>query len=607
MQISTILRCCLLSVCSFLLTMTATAGEAVFGYGIGAEYTYEWGSGKLEEYCDVAIFVPGVYTGKTITKVRMPFATQSCEIENVKLWLSENLTLEKNAEGKKVAAPDVISLDVTIGADGYAEAVFGEPYTITDKGVYVGCSFFVDTLKENAKTAKPIILNEIGEKDGFWVHSTKTYYSWKDCGLTLGAMPMEVYLSGIDDYAVVAEMASDVFVAYDKDFTLDLDLVNLGATRVSNVDISYEVGLLSGNIHVDLPTALPNILGSEIPVNISLPTIGERGSKELSIVVEKVNGVVNVFADSATTTLLTAISFIPKHRPIFEEYTGLWCGYCPRGFIGMERMNSLYPEDFIAISYHYDDDMEITTNYPTVVRGFPTAWIDRFIETDPYYGFSREGFGIDVLWETISNMVTPVGVETKAVLSEDENFVDGTITLTAAMDKNLSGYHIELVLTADDLYNETWKQSNGYSGNYPPDDNPDWLVFTAGGNSVAGLHFNDVIVATSRLDDTNVALDGVLADEASASYQYRFDLNNVPVFQSKAKLNFIAILVAPDGSVVNACKSHVTTSMGVGRLDTDKLAKVVAYYDLMGRRVHNPDHGIYIVRTSDNKCHKVVL
>ena len=87
---------------------------------------------------------------------------------------------------------------------------------------------------------------------------------------------------------------------------------------------------------------------------------------------------------------------VPVHRPLIEEYTGTWCGWCVRGLVGMELLRQRFGDEFIGVAYHNDDPMEImyTNDFPSSFWGYPTAFIERSREVDPFYGFSGYSAGI---------------------------------------------------------------------------------------------------------------------------------------------------------------------------------------------------------------------
>ena len=607
------MKICLPAVIVAASTCAVSAGDATFSYHNGSAETREWGT-RTAEWYDVAVYVPGTYAGKTITGIRMPFTTTSSDIQNIDLWLSEELSLARNGELKKVADPDIETISAAINAEGYAEVVFSEPYTITEAGVYAGTTFKVLDVNNDQSCRTPIYLTNEAYVKGTWLHSTITYTDWEEKSETLGQSTMQVFISGIDDNAVSPADRGEVFVMYNEAVTLSFDLKNTGANSINKVDITYETGSLNGTKHYDFAEAIGNILGSTATVELEIPAFGTPGNKDLKITVDKVNGELNNAAENTSVTRIGVMSFVPERRPVFEEYTGLWCGYCPRGFIGLERMNELYPDDFIGISYHDGDDMTImkSSKYPSEVTGFPSAWMDREFPLDPYGGtLGDKPFGIDKDWLKRKEIPVKIKVENQAYLSDDKNYVECKTSLISAIDHENPDYHIEFILTADDLYNSSWGQTNYYSGDPNPDGKADWAVFTDGGETVRGLHFNDVIIATSRLSESegDAIVKDALIQDIPSEFTYRFDLSAIsPVLvQNKELLNFIAILLDADGKVVNADKIRVGKDSGVTLIESENNAEVIGYYDLTGRRVAKPGNGIYIVRTSDGKAYKAAF
>ena len=45
-----------------------------------------------------------------------------------------------------------------------------------------------------------------------------------------------------------------------------------------------------------------------------------------------------------------------NRKVVMEEGTGTWCGYCPEGMATILRMKEKYPDNFIAVAIHDDDD-----------------------------------------------------------------------------------------------------------------------------------------------------------------------------------------------------------------------------------------------------------
>lgn len=180
---------------------------------------------------------------------------------------------------------------------------------------------------------------------------------------------------------------------------------NHGATGVKSIDYTYEY---NGNTYTGRETfkdELSSVYGVQTSFEIELPVVDKKDYYPVQLKITKVNDNTNEDAENQLTQQVCIFDKLPKHRALLEEYTGTWCGYCPRGYVGLAAMNRLYPDDFIALSYHNSeskkkpDPMEVIpgSDYPSNITVFPSAWLDRTYQVDAYGGFdaSSNQLGID--------------------------------------------------------------------------------------------------------------------------------------------------------------------------------------------------------------------
>jgi hypothetical protein len=76
-----------------------------------------------------------------------------------------------------------------------------------------------------------------------------------------------------------------------------------------------------------------------------------------------------------------------QKRTLVEDFTGTWCGWCPRGIWAAEQLDSNYGDKVVYISWHYGDPMELPTSvWDSIgggkygfspVNGFPDGWVER--------------------------------------------------------------------------------------------------------------------------------------------------------------------------------------------------------------------------------------
>ena len=125
----------------------------------------------------------------------------------------------------------------------------------------------------------------------------------------------------------------------------------------------------------ELAADIEGRIGASGKARIYFDAIDATGNYPVEIRVTSVNG---KSVDCAATEGTAEIyAFLPVNRPLVEEYTGLWCGFCPRGYMALEMMKELKGNLFIAAAYHNGDPMSWDGKTPNYVSGFPAAYINR--------------------------------------------------------------------------------------------------------------------------------------------------------------------------------------------------------------------------------------
>lgn len=282
---------------------------------------------------------------------------------------------------------------------------------------------------------------------------------------------------------------------------------------------------------------------------------------------------------------------VPVHRPLIEEYTGTWCGWCVRGLVGMELLKQRFGDEFIGVAYHNGDPMEImsSNDFPNDFWGFPTAFIERAYEVDPYYGFGNTSAGIisDMEQFAAMNVIADAFV-TAQWTSDEKTAIDVDVTSYFTIDAG-AYYALEIMLIADDLHgsSSSWNQKNYYNGSSSYSNDPYLGPWVKKPGSVSGYHFNDVIVGTSGV------VSGSLPDKIIAyndySFHYSFTLSSLPVpslIQNKDNLHVIAVIInKKNGQVVNANRCFISDYQTVtygdvnddGKANIDDVTALINY------------------------------
>lgn len=580
----------------------------------------------LKQNYDVAVKVPGdKFAGYTIEAVRVPME-QMTNLSGLKVWLTKALTL-KTIDGKKTNVPDITSIDADM-AQGWVEVTLSEPYTITEDGVYVGYSFTMDEMDDTNQ--RPVRITTETHEGGLWMHSSRSYRSWVDlsenCSSTL-----QVLMGNAPLYGAAVSTEGAYFGTTGKRNEVTFILDNRGATGIQSVDYTYEYNGGTYTGHSNLENAVSSVYDASAYFSFKLPAVQEKGYYPLNLKVTKVNGGDNSETAELTQTV-SIFDVVPKHRSVLEEYTSTNCGYCPRGYVGLQVMNRLYPEDFIAVSYHCyynaDDPMEMnglrqsdgSFNFPNSISGFPAAYLDRQYSVDAYYGFdtSLTNIGVDQVWKATCNLLAEADIEVEGKISADQKYVDATATVKYPLTIDNANYRVEFILLADSLTGsgDTWQQLNYYyNGSEGTFAEPEFAVFTSGEYHMKGLKYNDIAVASTRTSGYDVYLPATVEADKAYELNTAFRLASVvnvdgeSLVQNMDNLRLVALLINNrTGNVVNAAKGRVvnpsTGIRAVSEVGDANLSEQL--YSPSGMRLAAMQKGLNIVRTASGKTVKVM-
>lgn len=594
-----------------LLAGASIASAATMGYSYApadGEYT-RVGTAKKELF-NVAINVGPAAAGMQITQITVP-VVPSENIDGFSVWIADQLRYV-NVNGKNTNEVDY-SIEATYPTEGaeieWVTVELPEPYTVPAEGTHVGYSLNVTTLDETTKY--PLVVANGYAAGSLYIFSSRTYMNWADRSETTQMRSMlQVTVEGdVPEYAVGLGAVPAMYLGKETESSVKVDVYNVGTSPVDSFTYTVEVGDQKIEDIMMFETPLEANLALINSVEFPIPAIPEPGDYDVTISLQAVNGVAY---EASTSGTIGVLSFMPKHYSVVEEYTGTWCGYCPRGYVAMEEMDRLY-DDFVGIAYHDSDAMTPVGGYPNMISGVPSAVIGRTNVTDAYYADQSfgDGFTMPQAWEAACAEFSFAGLEVEAEIPEDDEntvVVNSTVTFAAtAADAETANYRLEIVLTADGLTGEgsNWNQSNyyySYSPFYLMED------FCSGGqyasSKVEGLVFNDVAILHSGLKGIAGSIPNPAANEPN-EYEYKFDISNVvsgytgeaiPFFRDQ--LDVVVMILKGNttyGVVENAIKVPVKYHAdGVKAISTNREVESEVYYDLQGRMVRNPENGVYI-------------
>lgn len=585
--------------CLSLYSETSVSG---YTYADGELMTY--GTSRAETL-DVAMCIDNpALEGFKVTSVKA-YVNAREGISATSLWMSSELKLEK-----KVNAPDIWSRPVEVEAGVYTDPANGkeytvgvfeymldEPYELTGAPVYVGYSMKVDNVK-GEQLKQPVLLSKTDNTDGFFFHSNKTAIHWanyseKTGGVAVICITLENETS--DSSLGIVRIIQPVYAQENEDFLAQIEVSNTGDAPVS--DITYRYVPYDG---ADVKEAVLEFQDPIMPdlvrpsrISLKIDGVSGLGVHEMPIEIVKVNSIPNASLAKERKLGFTVVPFVPKHRPLVEEYTGLWCKFCIRGYIGMELLREMYADDQVSICFHNNDAMMVTTTYPVEIPGYPAASIDRDLVLDPYFGTYQDiDFGIR---RNLENTMKKLAVADIDVLAEIEGMkVSVESTVRFIEDVSDCNYQMGYVLTCDGMSNSTWLQSNAYSGAAGLEGT--YLEQAAlWPSNVPGLVFNDVAVDVTGMLGIERSLPKDMNMGEAYTHSYLFNLEYNKLVTPMDNLNVVAFIIDKNtGSVINANKVALSHETGVDVVPSSPEVVSMDYYDVTGRKVSNPADGVFI-------------
>ncbi|MBO4722182.1 MAG: hypothetical protein J5629_04530 [Muribaculaceae bacterium] len=540
-------------------TITPAEGEMWWGYfgdnDVNASNFGAFGYDSQADY-EAAIRIvknDPVMGGATIKAVRLWLnATTIPKITSLKIWVSR--ILRNNAQGVTY----VQEVDLSTLTAGANDIALTTPYAINNYNNYVG---FTMTLNGQDY---PIMCGGEYETNSFFFRSSVSQTSWGSV-LDHGKLALQVLAEGVqmpDNYAIAFDFGTHYYQK-DDEAIIPVKIQNKGKNPITSV--SY---IITDN--GDASTATPEVTvpvdnlqyASSQSINISFDTsVPMKGTK--NVIFTKVNGEAN----EATTEEATANGefyikeFMFPKVPVVEEFTGTWCGWCPRGFVGMEMAHEIYGDRVVLIAAHsgsgnYPDPMQISDYSPILntVSGFPDSRIDRGSDLDPNPEYLQNA--LNPLLETF-----PDGKVDITAKWDDEAMSKININTSSmfAYNEQNANYGIALVLIEDGLHGTStgWAQYNYFSGQSGYPSYMSW--WCSQGSPVSGVTYNHVAVAAWNIQN---GFNGSVPTSFSAGealpFNYVADITGKTVIQDKTQLTVAALLIdRSTGKIINAAQTTI--------------------------------------------------
>ncbi len=364
----------------------------------------------------------------------------------------------------------------------------------------------------------------------------------------------------VPDDAAISSLSLARYSAVSTNNQLDIEVQNNGSNAITSLTIDWN----DGTAHSQ--TITTNIAAGAV-ATVSHPdmvTYATAVEKNINVTITQVNGGVDSNpTDNSASVLHNTVSQIATKKVVFEEGTGTWCGWCPRGEVAMNYMYNTYPNQFIGIAVHNGDPMALTEyDSGASFSGYPSSNIDRDL-----LDASVTQSGWEAIFNARKDMIVPAAISVVSSGTGSNVILDVTATFYTPFAS--ANYTLGVIIVEDGVTGtgSGYNQVNYYSG---------------GSNGVMGGYENlpDPVPAADMVyNHVGRALLGgytgqagsvptTITDGQAVPYQFTY---TVPATSVRANMHAVAVLIdQANGQIVSAEKVALSEA-GVNELNAENV------------------------------------
>lgn len=584
----------------------AMAGTVDFGYS-PKDASEVWGTGRAETYA-IAIRVPGKgLEGKKVTSVTVPVA-KGTTLTDCSVFFAGEL---KGNSGK----PQTDYKYEFTPAEGAVTVTLPEAYQI--KGdFYAGYIFKVASVSAGADR-QPVVCADGYVDGGFYISTSRTYRKWASPAALDIKSALRINIEGDfknDDCSIVSLPNA---VSIPGEATKGTAVIgNCGLQPISSVSYTYEVNGKSASGTASFNPAIPADLISQGTLSYDIPALDKIDTYDGTFTITKING-----ADCTVTAVnkLGIMDRLPVKRVLMEEFTGTWCGWCPRGMVAMKLLGEELPDRFIGVAYHSGDVMETVADFPVAVDGFPYAYLNRTLGCDPYLGTSSSK-DMYIRTDIAGQLELPVdaNIDVTAQFNYEGSKIEAKAEVYYFNEYQDNPYLLSFLVTENGVTGsdvKDWGQHSYYAG-ATDEWGPEMDAWTNGAALVL-CSYDDVLLGTTAyrgIEGSQPAsvkigetAEGYAEFDCSKFVSINKDTEGLNLLQNYGKVSVVALLVNKNtGEVANCAKVALSAPASVAGLSAES-GEVVSkeYHDISGRRLGGkPAKGLYLetVKYSDGSA-----
>lgn len=359
-----------------------------------------------------------------------------------------------------------------------------------------------------------------------------------------------------DDDAELVSTDLPRYALVNTDNTLNLEVNNPGGNTITSLDVTWTDGTTTNT--ATIATNIPGG-GTAIVTHPDAVNYATSAENNIDITITAVNGGADSNpVNNMLTVMFNSMTQSGTKRVFIEEATGTWCGFCPRGALGMDYMAATYPNTVVAVAVHNSDPMAVAaydTGIGAYISGYPSGVVDRKIsDVDPAQETLEAAYNIQI------NEVVPVDLTAGATQAGNTL----TITANASFYTNFSAanFRLGVIISEDGVtgIGSGYAQVNYYSGgglgsmggyeNLPDPVPASQMVYDHVGRAILG-GFNGQANSVPTVINSG--------DVVSSDFTY-----SIPASSTASNMHIVVVLIdATVGSIVSAQQSSISEALSV--------------------------------------------
>ena len=477
------------------------------------------------------------------------------------------------------------TLEIEAGNWNWNTVSLDEPFVITGEELFIGLGRYRD-ITTRFSTA------DVPSPDGFYMRGMGSGAGLNSAFLGTfvnmtsdfpGNLPLRIIITG-NNFPTDIQISNVQVLTTETPIKLTARVTN----RTSRVINKYTLNwTLDGNPQTSFTANTQLAGGKSEVITMELPANVKGRNHTISYSVTNIDGQEDAVPSNSTGTVtfqMSASTFYPR-RIVMEEATGTWCGWCVRGLETINRMNKEYPDNFIAIGIHNQDEMANWLNYEGVAKRFssyPSCVINRQMLYDPDYPTIR------TIVEYLKNSAEATISASALFARSDSSAVTVTTETTFGFsDQGQDNYRIAYVVVEDQV--GPYSQKNYYDGSSLPTD--DYMYSWTQQGGLVSVLFNDVARAVyTDADGLKSSIPATIEEGKAYKYTYAFNLpQNI---QNLKNIRIVTLLIdTKNGEIMNAAQTAVVKSSA-----PDNQTFGLSYQGEL-----QPDYASIIIEADDNE------